>query len=205
LSIRDDDESTTGSGSANRIDPYATRNRRRRGVRVSYAAVVALGLAIGGGAIAGAATGSSTSITQASDQPEGSGEHGGFGGTPPAAVGTVASVSTNAFILTRPDGTKVPVDVSSSTSYSEFGRTSDSIRDVTVGAHFAVFGTDANNTVTATRVDIADAAGTDGPGGPDDSHGPDRAGVWAPSSSSGAVPSGSSTTSTGSSSGSTLA
>jgi hypothetical protein len=335
MSIRDDDESTSGSVSATSFDPYATHKRRRRGVRVTYAAAVALGLAIGGGAIAGAATGSNTSTTQPSDHTEGSGEHGGFGGTPPAAlgtvasvgtstftltsrygtkrtvnvsgtttyldpgvttpsftdvkvgdhvavfgtdtnntvaattvavggaggpadhaggpdgpadhpggsgghsdgpgdlaggpgghsdgpavhpggffgfggtrpavVGTVASVSTNAFTLTAPDGTKVTVDVSSSTSYSEFGKTSASIGDVTVGVHVVVFGTDANNTVTAIQVGIAGAAGTHGPGGPADSHGPDGAGHRAPSSSSGAVPSGSSTTSTGSSSGSTLA
>jgi uridylate kinase len=77
MNIRDDDGSATGSASGNGIDPYATLNRRRRGVRVTYAAAVALGLVVGGGAIAGAATGSTTSTTQPADHTETPGEHSG--------------------------------------------------------------------------------------------------------------------------------
>ena len=46
--------------------------------------------------------------------------------------------------------------------------TSPSLADVKVGAHVAVFGTDAANTVTATKVAIG------GPGGPPVVRGPAR-------------------------------
>jgi hypothetical protein len=108
MSIHENDGLTSGSASDTGVDPYATMNRRRRGVRVTYAAAVALGLAIGGGAIAGAATGSSTSTTQPADHADGPGSHFGFGGTPPAAFGTVTSVGANTFILTSHDGLTVP-------------------------------------------------------------------------------------------------
>ena len=321
MSIRDDDGSTTGSTPTTGIDPYATLNRRRRGVRVTYAAAVVVGLAVGGGAIAGAATGSTTSTTQPADQAEGGGEHaglgttppaafgtvatvgattftltshdgtpvtvnvsgtttyvdpavttptftdvkvgdhvavlgtiagttvaatkvavggmgghgdfdghgdapGGLGGTPPAAEGTVASVSSNAFTLTTHDGTKVTVAVGTATTYKEFGKTSPSITDVTVGAHVDVFGTDVNNSVTATQVRIAGTGGPGGPGGTEGSGGPggpdgpgvpggpggsdgsggaDGTGSPTGSSSSATVPSASSNSSTASSSGSNLA
>ena len=120
----------------------------------------------------------------------GPGGPGGPGGTRPAAFGTVASVGTDTFTLTSPDGTKVTVDVGSSTSYMDFGKTSASIADVTVGAHVVVFGTDTNNTVAATKVGIGSPTG--GPGGMHGSAGP---GGWSPASSTGT----SSSNSTGSS------
>ena len=95
MSIRDDDGSTTGTAPATGIDPYATLNRRRRGVRVTYAAAVAVGLAVGGGAIAGAATGGTTPTTQPAEHGEGPGEHAGLGTMTPAAFGTVATVGAN--------------------------------------------------------------------------------------------------------------
>jgi len=92
-----------------------------------------------------------------------------MGGTPPAAMGIVASMGTDSFTLTTRDGTTVTVDVSSSTSYLKFGSTSAALGDVTVGAHVAVFGTDTANTVTATKVGIAPSMHGDGgmPSAPD--------------------------------------
>src|SRR5450631_3863530 len=53
ISTHDDDGLTTGTDPASGVDPFATLDKRRRGVRVTYAAAIALGLAIGGGAVAG--------------------------------------------------------------------------------------------------------------------------------------------------------
>jgi hypothetical protein len=191
-----DEASTNGSLPATSTDPTAVLNRRRRGVRVTYAAAVALGLAVGGSAVAGAATGSSP----ASSSTEPPGHHAGgpggpqgFGGTPPVAFGTVASVGTGTFTLTSTDGTKVIVDVSSSTSYVEFGKSSASMADVTVGTHVAVFGTDTNNTVTATKVGLGSPTG--GPGGPGGMHGPGGPGGHLPTSPTGTSSASSSTAS----------
>jgi preprotein translocase subunit YajC len=300
MSTHDEDGVTTGSDRTSGVDPFATLDKRRRGVRVTYAAAVALGLAIGGGAIAGAASGSTSTAppsnsaggpaghfgfggappaafgtvasvgadtfvvttidgtkvtvdvsgtttyvdpgvttpsftdvkvgdhvavfgTDSSNTvtankvalggpdgggPGGFGGHRGFGGTPPAAVGTVASVGTNTFVVTSPDGTKVTVDVGSSTSYMEFGKTSASIADVTVGAHVAVFGTNANNTVTATTVGIGNPTARPGgpwggpgrpggPWGPGGNHGPDGMGGWPPAPSGTAGSSGTASGSSG--------
>ncbi len=95
MPIHDDDALTSGSYPATEVDPPAILDKRRRGVRVTYAAAVALGLAIGGGAVAGAASGSTSSTTPPSSSADGPGGHFGFGGTPPAAFGTVASVGAN--------------------------------------------------------------------------------------------------------------
>jgi preprotein translocase subunit YajC len=72
----------------------------------------------------------------------------------PAAVGTVKTVGTDTFTLATADGTVVTVNVSSSTTYDDPNVSSASFSNVTVGAHVAVFGTDASNTVTATKVMI---------------------------------------------------
>jgi preprotein translocase subunit YajC len=148
--------------------------RRRRGVRVTTAAAVALGLAIGGGAVASAATsGSSTSTStpgthaESHGGQEGRSGHDGFGGTPPAAMGTVASVGASTFTLTTRDNTTVTVEVGSSTTYLDHDVTSPSLADIKVGTRVAVFGTDTANTVTATRVAI---------GGPDSGPGGGRGG-----------------------------
>ena len=218
MSMRDDEGPTSGPDGAQGHNPLRALDRRRRGVRVTYAAAVALGLAIGGGAVAGAATGSSTSTTAPTNHADGpGGGHGfgggpGMGGTPPAAFGTVASLGTDTFTLTDRDGTKVTVDVTGSTTYVDPSVTTATIADVKVGDHVAVFGTDTSNTVAATKVAIGGTGGPGGPGGmagPGGAHGPDGSGGWAPpsssgTSSSGSVSSGSATTSSVSSSGSTL-
>ena len=86
------------------------------------------------------------------------------------AFGTVKSVGSNTFTLTAHDGTTVTVDVSSSTTYKEFGKASASLADVSVGAQVVVFGTDTSNTVTATSVGIGGPgngpSGAFHPGGP---------------------------------------
>ncbi len=158
------EEGPSAGPAAADADPFPNlRSRRRRGLRVTTAAAVALGLAVGGGAVANAAGSGSTPSTSVPGAPFG---HDGLGGTPPAAVGTVASVGTNTFTLTGRDGTKVTVDVGSTTTYVDPAVTSPSLADVKVGAHVAVFGTDSSNTVAATKVAIG------GPGGPGDMDGP---------------------------------
>ena len=144
----------------------AAHRRRKRGVRVTTAAAVALGLAVGGATVAGAASttssppSSSTSTSQPGRPPIG-------GGTPPAAVGTVKSVGDGTFTITSQDGTAVTVNVSSTTTYRDMGVTSASIANITVGEHVAVFGSDTSSTVTATSVAIGipPAGGKGGPVG----------------------------------------
>ena len=124
-----------------------------------------------------------------------------FGGTPPAAVGTVKSVGSGSFTLTTPSGTTVTVDVDSSTSYLDPEKSSPSVADVTVGAHVAVFGTDTANTVTATKVAIGGppngAAGPpNGAPGPGGFGGP---GPWSGSTTGGSASGRTSSSSSGSS------
>ena len=152
-------------------DPFAVLHKRRRGVWVTTAAVCALGLAVAGGAAAGAATGSSTSSTTTPGHSGYSGGRPSFGGTPPAAFGTVKTVGSNTFTLTTHDGTTVTVDVSSSTTYADPSVTSPTFSTIKVGDHVAVFGTDASNTVTATKVTIGGPDGHGGPGGSGDHDG----------------------------------
>ena len=167
--MHDDEALMDGSGT----DPLSSISQtRRRGVKVTAAAIVALGLAIGGGAVAGAATSASTpaAASGSSARPA----RPPSGGSPPAAVGTVKSVGTDTFTLTTRDGTLVTVDVGGSTTYHDHGVTSPTFGDVKAGDHVAVFGTDTSNTVTATSVGIGDLpgggpagrGGPDGPGGP---------------------------------------
>ena len=168
-------------------NPLPNRSQRRhRAFRVTTAAAVALGLAVSGGAIANAASTGSPTSTSTPGAPGGPGGHSPFGGTPPTAMGTVASVGTDTFTLTTHDGTTVTVDVGSSTTYAEFGVNSASISDVKVGTHVAVFGTDSSNTVTATKVGIANPnGGPGGPGGPGDGDGDGGMPTSAPASSTG--------------------
>ena len=162
-----DDGLNSGSDPATDTDPLATLDKRRRGVRVTYAAAIVLGLAIGGGAVAGAASGSSSSSTPPSPGAEGPGGLGNFGGTPPVALGTVASIGTNSFTVTTHDGTKVTVNVTGTTTYLDSAVTTPSLADVKVGDRVAVFGTDSADTVTATKVAVRgpDGDGDGGPGG----------------------------------------
>jgi hypothetical protein len=141
--------------------------RRRRGVLVTSAAVVALGLSLGGGAVAGATSTSAPPSTSTSSGPTGppTGASPALRGSPPAAVGTVASVGDGTFTLTTADKTTVTVNVSASTTYQDQGVTSPTIANVTVGEHVAVFGTDTSDVVTATSVAIGEppAGGRGGP------------------------------------------
>jgi len=146
-------------------EPFAIPHKRRRGVWVTTAAACALGLAVVGGAVAGAATGSSASTTTTPSHAGYPGDHAAFGGTPPAAFGTVASVGSNTFTLTTHDATTVTVHVSSSTTYVDPSVTSPTFSTIKVGDHVAVFGTDTSDTVTATKVAIGGPDGHGGPGG----------------------------------------
>jgi hypothetical protein len=167
------DDARLGSG------PPA-RPRRRRGVRVTSAAVIALGLSLAGAGVAGAtsaSTATSSSSAAASASPVG---RPPMGGSPPAAFGTVKSVGDGTFTLTEQDGTVVTVNVGSATTYVDPGVTSPSVTNVTVGEHVAVFGTDTSDVVTATRV----AIGTPPSGGPGGKGGPPGMNGTPPSTSS---------------------
>jgi hypothetical protein len=136
--------------------------RRRRGIRVTTAAAVALGLALGGGAVAGAATktpAASTASTGPAGRPP-------MGGSPPVAVGTVKTVGDETFTVTTKDGT-VTVKVTSSTTYRDAGVSSPGLANVTVGKQVAVFGRDTDSVITATSVGVGAplGGGKGGPGG----------------------------------------
>jgi endonuclease YncB( thermonuclease family) len=159
------DEDPEGLTNTKQSDPLATFNtKRRRGVRVTSAAAIALGLALAGGAVAGATTSSTPST---SSGPSAADHRPPMGGSPPAAVGTVASVGAGTFTLTTQDNTTVTVNVGTTTTYRDAGVTAPTLANVTVGEHVAVFGTDTANVVTGTSVAIGDPPGG-GPGG----HGP---------------------------------
>jgi hypothetical protein len=118
---------------------------RRRGVRVTTAAAMALGLALGGGAVAGAATASQGPSSSHSGMPA---------AMKPTAQGTVKSVGTDTFTLATKSGTVVTVTVTSSTTYRDPGVTSASFATVAVGQKVAVVGTDTSDVVAATSVMI---------------------------------------------------
>jgi endonuclease YncB( thermonuclease family) len=143
----------------------AWTGKRRKGLRVASAAGLALGLAVGGSAIAGATTsGSSGAHATSPGQPPAGGMPPN-GGSPPAAVGTVATVGTNSFALKAKDGSTVTVDVTSSTTYRDRDVTSPTLANVTVGETVAAFGTKTASTVAATSVDIGGPGGPGGAGG----------------------------------------
>ena len=150
-------------------DPFpAISQRRRKGVRVTSAAAMALGLVLSGGAVAGAASTShaSTGSSRVGAKPT----RPPFGGARPTAVGTVKSVGDGTFTITGQDGTTVTVDVGTTTSYFDPGVSSPTIANVKAGEHVAVFGTDSSGTVTATRVAIGTPP-AGGKGGPPGGHG----------------------------------
>jgi hypothetical protein len=145
-------------------DPFPEFSRkRRRGVRVTSAAALALGLALSGGAVAAAAAPPASSTGSSSSSPP-SGRPT-MSGSPPAAFGTVKSVGDGTFTLTAQDGTVVTVDVGSSTTYRDPGVTSPSLADVIVGKHVAVFGSETSDVVTATSVAIGNPPAAGGSGG----------------------------------------
>lgn len=162
-------ESSAAIGS----DPFpAISQRRRRGVQVTSAAAIALGLILSGGAVAGATTPTSTGSPPPAAK---SGQHP-FDGARPAAVGTVKTVSDGFFTITAQDGTTVTVAVDSSTTYFDPGVSSPSSTSVKVGEHVAVFGSESSDSVTANRVAIglppAGGRGEPGGSGPGKDRGP---------------------------------
>ena len=134
--------------------------KRHKSLRAVSAAGLALGLAAGGAAVAGATTSGSTGThsLSAGQRPP--------GGSPPAAVGTVATVGTSSFTIKTKGGTIVTVDVNGSTTYRDRGVSSPTLANVTVGETVAAFGTDTANTVAATSVAIGDPGGPGRHGGP---------------------------------------
>ena len=93
-------------------------------------------------------TTSSGTVTATSVLIGGAGGHVGFGeGAPPAASGIVTSLGSNTFTLKTTSGTRVTVDVSSTTTYRDRGVTSPSFANVSVNEHVAVFGTTSSGTV----------------------------------------------------------
>jgi hypothetical protein len=152
-----DDTTTTGPGEADQRNPLATYSlRRRRGVVVTSAAAIALGLAVVGGGVAGAT--SSATVPTPSGKPP-SGARPPMGGSPPVAMGTVASVGDGTFTVTTKNKTTVTVTVSSTTTYRDPSVSAPTIADVTVGQHVAVFGTTTAKVVTATSVAIGQPPG----------------------------------------------
>jgi hypothetical protein len=155
---------TLTGGSVPDLYPSVSR-KRRRGVRVTSAAAIALGLALGGWAVAGATTSSNPTSAPGSTGSSAPGSRPPGGGSPPTASGTVASVGTDTFTLTTKSGTTETVDVTTTTSYVDGGVTSATLTDVKVGEHVAVFGTTSSGVITATRVAIG-MPPTGGKGGP---------------------------------------
>ena len=89
----------------------------------------------------------------------------GFGEGPPAAAGTVVSVGAKSFTVKTMSGTALTVDVSSKTTYHDFGLASASLASVKVNERVAVFGTTSAGTVTATSVAIGMTGGREGDSG----------------------------------------
>ncbi len=159
------DSDVEASSAPTTISPASSpKPRRRRRVRVVSAAAIALGLAVGGGAVANAA--STPSASNSSSPTAGPGRPPFPGGSPPAAMGTVASVGSNTFTITTKDDTTVTVNVSSTTTYRDAGESSPTLADVTVGQHVAVFGTETSDVVTAASVAIGNPPGGGGKGVP---------------------------------------
>ena len=146
-------------------DPFpAVSQRRRRGVQVTSAAAIALGLILSGGAVVGAAT--PTAGSPGSSRPAGPSADQQFGAQP-TVVGVVKEVGDGSFTITDQAGATTTVEVGSSTTYVDPGVTSPTIADVRAGEFVAVFGTDGSDSVRATRVGIGrPPGGADrGPGG----------------------------------------
>ena len=145
-------------------EPRPGGRKRRRGIRVTTAALAAAaGLALGGGLLAsGADAGAAMTSSAGTSSP------GGMPGgcTAPSAVGTVKSVGSDSFVVSTPQGGTSTVEVTASTTYRDKGVTGASLANVTVGGHVAVMGSSEDGTLTAATVLIGEppsAAGR-GPG-----------------------------------------
>jgi hypothetical protein len=133
--------------------------RRRRGVRVTTAAAIALGLALSGGAVAGAATAPTDPPSAGSNAPSGMPDRAA-----PTAEGTVKSVGTDTFTLNTRSNTTVTVNVTSATTYRDRGVKAPNFATIAVGQQVAVVGTDTSDVIAATSVMIG-APPAGGPGG----------------------------------------
>jgi hypothetical protein len=118
------------------------------------------GLSAGSPSAAAASSTASLSQSTAGTSPStraGEGFEHGLREGPPAAFGTVVSVGTKSFTVKTAAGTTVTVDVSSTTTYRDFGVTSASLANVKANEKVAVFGTSASGIVTAKSVVIGRA------------------------------------------------
>jgi hypothetical protein len=139
------------------------RRWSRLPLRVGVVTAVVLGAAAGGYGVATAATGPS----HVAPSMGGGFGHGPFGGTPPAAAGTVTegaslttataclSGDTQSFVVKTRSGTSDTVTVTSSTTYSDPGVSTPTFVKVCVGDNVAITGTLA----AATKVLIFPAGG----------------------------------------------
>jgi Domain of unknown function (DUF5666) len=99
-----------------------------------------------------------------SNQTGGFAERGAY--TPPAARGTVASVSGNTITLTGSDGTTYTVDATNATisKFVNGSRKTIQASDVQTGDTLSVFGTASGTNITATRIIDGAMARTGNPG-----------------------------------------
>ena len=143
-------------------DPFpAVSQRRRRGVQVTSAAAIALGLILSGGAVVGAAT--PTSAVPGSSRPGDPSSRPPIGGRP-TVVGVVKEVGDGSFTLTDQGGATVTVEVGSSTAYFDPGVGSPTMANVRTGEFVAVFGSESSGSIRATRVGIGRPPGAAGRG-----------------------------------------
>jgi hypothetical protein len=176
-----DNRNTTVTEAASGLRPDGSK--RRRGVRVTTAALAAaVGLALGGGLLtsaadAGAATTSATGSTGSTSTtgPPTSGRMP-VGCTPPSAVGTVKSVGSDGFVVSTSEGGTSTVDVTSATTYLDRGVANASLTNVTAGEHVGVVGSSKDGTVTATTVLIGEPPTGTGHGPGPAGHGPGPSG-----------------------------
>jgi hypothetical protein len=87
-------------------------------------------------------------------------------GTTASVVGTVASKTASAIIVTTLSGQSVTVDVSPATIYSVRGVTAATLNNIAIGDRIAAQGTpNADGSFTATLVHSGGGSGGRGPGG----------------------------------------
>ncbi len=154
----------THSGSTVTVDVNSSTTYKDRGVTSPTFTDVKMGgrVIVQGTTSSGTVTATSVVIGFGSPASgsHGFGGHGGAGGTPPAAFGTVETLGSDTFTVKTYNGSTVTVDVNSSTTYKDRGVTSPTFTDVKMGGTVIVQGTTSSGTVTATSVVI----GFGGPG-----------------------------------------
>lgn len=144
--------STTGQGPWEM--PASTPPRgARRGLWISGAVLVVVGIGIGAFAVAHAVTAPPAPVVRSAAPSTNPG--GGLGAPARGSVqaaGTVLSVSSSSFTVKNLDGAVITVEVSPSTTYSGRRAAAPGFGDVTVGASVAVYGTRSSDTVRASAV-----------------------------------------------------